>query len=94
LFLLDHDFRIPPLSQTFSMSTAQHPQVRAQQAGNQLLSHPFAQQAMSVANGQLAQLDKRLSQYPALNNLEAQTRIPKVYGVISLVGRSADSGYR
>lgn len=73
------------------MSTVPHNQARAQQAGNQLLSHPFAQQAMSVANGQLAQLDKQLSQFPVLNNLEAQTKVPKAYGVLALVGRLAES---
>ena len=46
-------------------------------SGNQLLSHPFAQQAIAVANGQLKQLDRQLSQPPAWNNLEAQTKIPR-----------------
>lgn len=30
------------------------------------------------------QLDRELSKYPALNNLEKQTSVPKVYGVIGL----------
>lgn len=82
----NHQFRIPSEAR---MSTAQHPQVRAQQAGNQLLSHPFAQQAMSIADGQLKQLDRQLSQFPALNKFEAQTRIPKVYGVLGFGGFAA-----
>jgi receptor expression-enhancing protein 5/6 len=69
------------------MSAAQNSQIKAQQAGNQLLSHPFAQQAMAIANGQFKQLDRQLSQFPALNSLEAQTKVPKVYGVLSMVGR-------
>ncbi|KAI5450037.1 ER membrane protein DP1/Yop1 [Naganishia albida] len=68
------------------MSAAQNSQIKAQQAGNQLLAHPFAQQAMAIANGQFKQLDRQLSQFPTLNNLEAQTKVPKVYGVLSMVG--------
>ncbi|KAJ9109907.1 hypothetical protein QFC19_001887 [Naganishia cerealis] len=71
---------------TRTMSTAQHPQAKAQQAGNQLLSHPYAQQAMAIANNNLKQLDRQLSQFPVLNSLEAQTRVPKAYGVLSMVG--------
>ena len=44
---------------------------------------------MAVANGQLKQLDRQLSQFPALNNLEAQTKIPKVYGVLGFGGFAA-----
>ncbi|ETS80360.1 Protein yop-1 [Pestalotiopsis fici W106-1] len=33
----------------------------------------------------VTQLDKELSKYPALNNLEKQTSVPKVYAVIGLV---------
>ncbi|KXJ93283.1 TB2/DP1, HVA22 family-domain-containing protein [Microdochium bolleyi] len=32
----------------------------------------------------VSQLDKELSKYPALNNIEKQTSVPKVYGVIGL----------
>ncbi|KAI0157570.1 TB2/DP1, HVA22 family-domain-containing protein [Xylariaceae sp. FL1272] len=32
----------------------------------------------------VTQLDKELGKYPALNNLEKQTSVPKVYGVIGL----------
>ncbi|KAJ6164472.1 Protein yop1 [Penicillium chermesinum] len=34
----------------------------------------------------VAQLDKELSKYPVLNNLERQTSVPKVYAVLGLVG--------
>ncbi|BDD62035.1 ER membrane protein DP1Yop1 [Monascus purpureus] len=34
----------------------------------------------------LAQLEKELSKYPVLNNLERQTSVPKVYAVLGLVG--------
>ncbi|KAL9091932.1 MAG: hypothetical protein Q9165_004684 [Trypethelium subeluteriae] len=33
---------------------------------------------------QISQLDKELSRYPALNNLEKQTSVPKVYAVLGL----------
>jgi len=32
----------------------------------------------------VSQLDKELSKYPALNNIEKQTSVPKVYGVLGL----------
>ncbi|EEA24480.1 ER membrane protein DP1/Yop1 [Talaromyces marneffei ATCC 18224] len=38
------------------------------------------------AQHQIAQLDKELSKYPLLNNLERQTSVPKVYAVLGLVG--------
>ncbi|KAJ5176628.1 Protein yop1 [Penicillium canariense] len=34
----------------------------------------------------VAQLDKELSKYPVLNNLERQTNVPKVYVILGLVG--------
>ncbi|KAJ9661739.1 ER membrane protein DP1/Yop1 [Coniosporium apollinis] len=36
------------------------------------------------AQHQISQLDKELSKYPALNNLEKQTSVPKVYVVLGL----------
>ncbi|KAI1092465.1 TB2/DP1, HVA22 family-domain-containing protein [Rostrohypoxylon terebratum] len=33
----------------------------------------------------VAQLDRELSKYPALNNIEKQTSVPKVYAVIGVV---------
>ncbi|KAI9924423.1 hypothetical protein ASPWEDRAFT_100629 [Aspergillus wentii DTO 134E9] len=34
----------------------------------------------------IAQLDKELSKYPVLNNIERQTSVPKVYAILGLVG--------
>ncbi|RJE19915.1 membrane biogenesis protein Yop1 [Aspergillus sclerotialis] len=34
----------------------------------------------------IAQLDKELSKYPVLNNLERQSSVPKVYVILGLVG--------
>lgn len=36
------------------------------------------------AQAHLSQLDKELSKYPALNNFEKQTSVPKVYAVLGL----------
>ncbi|KAF2654244.1 hypothetical protein K491DRAFT_660495 [Lophiostoma macrostomum CBS 122681] len=36
------------------------------------------------AQSQISQLDKELSKYPALNNLEKQTSVPKVYVVLGV----------
>ncbi|KKY18121.1 putative membrane biogenesis protein yop1 [Phaeomoniella chlamydospora] len=38
------------------------------------------------AQHQLSQIDKELSKYPALNNFEKQTSVPKVYAFLGLVG--------
>lgn len=35
---------------------------------------------------QINQIDKELSKYPALNNFEKQTSVPKVYAFLGLVG--------
>jgi len=37
------------------------------------------------AQGHIANLDKELSKYPVLNNLEKQTSIPKSYAILGLV---------
>ncbi|ERF74777.1 hypothetical protein EPUS_04946 [Endocarpon pusillum Z07020] len=37
------------------------------------------------AQHQISQLDKELSKYPALNNLEKQTSVPKVYVILGLL---------
>jgi receptor expression-enhancing protein 5/6 len=38
------------------------------------------------AQNHLSQIDKELSKYPVLNNLEKQTSVPKVYAVLGVVG--------
>jgi len=38
------------------------------------------------AQNYLSQIDKELSKYPDLNNLEKQTSVPKVYAFLGLVG--------
>ncbi|MCJ1361502.1 ER membrane protein DP1/Yop1 [Acarospora aff. strigata] len=38
------------------------------------------------AQHQIGQIDKELSKYPALNNLEKQTSVPKVYVFLGLLG--------
>ncbi|KAL9618317.1 MAG: hypothetical protein Q9160_006967 [Pyrenula sp. 1 TL-2023] len=38
------------------------------------------------AQHQISQIDKELSKYPVLNNLEKQTSVPKVYAFLGLLG--------
>ncbi|KAB5591485.1 Protein YOP1 [Ceratobasidium theobromae] len=45
-------------------------------------SHPLVQQLSTQASYYVSQLDKELSKYPALSNLEQRTQIPKAYGVL------------
>jgi receptor expression-enhancing protein 5/6 len=59
-------------------------QAQAQQTKNQILNHPLVQQVQQVVNGQINQLDKNLSSYPALNDLEAKTKVPKAYAALGL----------
>jgi len=37
------------------------------------------------AQSHIAQIDKELSKYPVLNNLEKQTSVPKVYAFLGLL---------
>ncbi|CAI6333478.1 unnamed protein product [Periconia digitata] len=38
------------------------------------------------AQAQLSQLEKELSKYPALNNFEKQTSVPKTYAILGVAG--------
>jgi len=38
------------------------------------------------AQSHISQIDKELSKYPLLNNLEQQTSVPKVYAFLGLIG--------
>ncbi|KAI4098368.1 MAG: hypothetical protein L6R37_006532 [Teloschistes peruensis] len=38
------------------------------------------------AQHQIGQIDKELSKYPALNNFEKQTSVPKVYAFLGIAG--------
>ncbi|KAF2819158.1 hypothetical protein CC86DRAFT_335932 [Ophiobolus disseminans] len=42
--------------------------------------------AQERAQQTLSQIDKELSKYPALNNFEKQTSVPKVYAILGLAG--------
>ncbi|EIM91985.1 uncharacterized protein STEHIDRAFT_88651 [Stereum hirsutum FP-91666 SS1] len=58
-------------------------------ASQKLQSHPAFQQAQNKASFYVNQLDKELSKYPVLVNLEQRTQVPKSYafiGVVFLVG--------
>ncbi|WVQ81463.1 protein YOP1 [Cryptococcus sp. DSM 104549] len=57
---------------------------QSQQIKNNFLNHPYAQQARSIATGQVNALDAELNKYPILRQLETQTKVPKAYGVIAL----------
>ncbi|KAG8701671.1 ER membrane protein DP1/Yop1 [Ceratobasidium sp. 395] len=48
----------------------------------QVKTHPAVQQLSSQASFYVSQLDKELGKYPALNNLEQRTQIPKAYATI------------
>ncbi|KAG6810366.1 hypothetical protein H0H92_012174 [Tricholoma furcatifolium] len=55
-------------------------------AAQKFQQHPVVIQAQKKANLYLTQLDKELSKYPVLNNLEQRTQVPKSYAVIGAFG--------
>lgn len=59
-------------------------QAQAQQTKNQILAHPYVQRVNEVVSAQISQLDKSLSSYPALNDFEAKTKVPKAYAALGL----------
>ena len=52
----------------------------------QVKAHPAVQQLGNQASFYVSQLDKELSKYPVLNNLEQRTQVPKAYGVLGAGG--------
>ncbi|KAG8908082.1 ER membrane protein DP1/Yop1 [Tulasnella sp. 403] len=82
----------PPFSLVcvFQMSTSQdtNPTVEnakatINNAAEQLKAHPAVKQAQDRFNDYMVQLDKELSRYPIINQLEEKTNIPKAYGAIA-----------
>ncbi|TEB26294.1 hypothetical protein FA13DRAFT_1737469 [Coprinellus micaceus] len=51
-------------------------------ATQKLQQNPYVQQAQTKASVYINQLDKELTKYPVLNNLEQRTQIPKAYAVL------------
>ncbi|KAF4623046.1 hypothetical protein D9613_001556 [Agrocybe pediades] len=51
-------------------------------AAQKVQQHPLFVQAQNKAAYYNAQLDKELTKYPVLNNLEQRTQVPKTYAVI------------
>ena len=62
-----------------AQAQAQLAQEKARQLGTQVASHPAVQQAQASAADYHKRADKALSQYPAMNNLEQRTGVPKTY---------------
>ncbi|KAG9017833.1 ER membrane protein DP1/Yop1 [Tulasnella sp. JGI-2019a] len=54
----------------------------AQNAAEQIRAHPAVQQAHQSFAQYMAQLDKELSKYPIINQLEQKTQVPKAYGAL------------
>jgi len=55
-------------------------------AAQKVQQHPAYVQATNKASFYVNQLDKELSKYPVLNNMEQRTQVPKTYAVIGTVG--------
>ncbi|KAG6914388.1 hypothetical protein DXG01_000617 [Tephrocybe rancida] len=51
-------------------------------AAQKIQQHPVVIQAQNKANVYLNQLDKELTKYPVLTNLESRTQVPKTYAVL------------
>ncbi|KAF8594167.1 hypothetical protein BDV93DRAFT_549299 [Ceratobasidium sp. AG-I] len=55
-------------------------------SAQQVKTHPAVQQVSNQASFYVSQLDKELSKYPALNNLEQRTQVPKAYAALGACG--------
>jgi len=56
----------------------------SQSAAQRVQNHPAIQQAQNTANHYVSQLDKELTKYPALVNLEQRTQVPKAYAALGV----------
>jgi len=54
----------------------------AQSAAQKVQNHPAVVQAQNTANHYVGQLDKELTKYPMLVQLEQRTQIPKAYAAL------------
>ncbi|KAG6899229.1 hypothetical protein C0993_012099 [Termitomyces sp. T159_Od127] len=54
-------------------------------AAQKIQQHPVVIQAQKKAAVYLNQLDKELTKYPVLNNIEQRTQVPKTYAVIGVI---------
>ncbi|QRV76890.1 protein YOP1 [Ceratobasidium sp. AG-Ba] len=55
-------------------------------SAQQVKAHPAVQQISNQASFYVSQLDKELSKYPALNNFEQRTQVPKAYATLGAAG--------
>jgi len=72
-------------AQNAAQDAATKAQNVAANAAEQIKAHPAVKQAQQSAAQYIDQLDKELSKYPILIQLEQRTQIPKAYGVIAAV---------
>ncbi|KAF9466863.1 TB2/DP1, HVA22 family-domain-containing protein [Collybia nuda] len=54
-------------------------------AAQKVQQHPLVLQAQNKAKYYVDQLDKELTKYPVLNNLEQRTQVPKTYAVLGAI---------
>jgi len=54
-------------------------------AAQKIQQHPVFVQAQNKASVYINQLDKELTKFPALNNFEQRTQVPKVYAAIGFI---------
>jgi len=69
-------------AQGAAQSAASSAQQTAANVTEQIRAHPAVQQAHQSLAQYVAQLDKELSRYPILLQLEEKTQVPKAYGVL------------
>jgi len=69
-------------AQGAAQNAASSAQQTAHNVTEQIKAHPAVQQAHQSLAQYIAQLDKELSRYPILIQLEEKTQVPKAYGVM------------
>jgi len=69
-------------AQQTASNAAATAQAKAQIAAEQIKAHPAVKQAQDRFTEYMTQLDKELSRYPILIQIEEKTNVPKAYGVL------------
>merc|ERR1711939_502032 len=75
----------PPKLQLVHFSSTQHQTAPSTVSKKSEIFQSINMSFQDKAQAHITQIDKELSKYPVLNNLEKQTSVPKVYAFLGLI---------
>merc|ERR1712098_523217 len=75
----------PPKLQLVHFSSTQHQTAPSTVSKKSEIFQSINMSFQDKAQTHITQIDKELSKYPVLNNLEKQTSVPKVYAFLGLI---------